>query len=343
MSSPFHSKEAFRSAFSQGLNPLLELEQLGTFILVLANASIEKELHQRLSETLQANFESLYKRFEHQLLGGEHLKESEEDLLVFFKIATIGLNRLAQSVIREESGWEVQFNPLRALRPRRIASSQSKTLSLPFCRESFHFNKPFMDKEIFWSGELEGKGLDLYYNKYPFTQGHTLLVPERNRERPQLLDEADHHYLMHLAAKLESSLPGIGFGYNSYGAYASVNHLHFQLFLRDQSLPIESPMWLHNGGDQPYPAHCARTNSPAQAWKQIARLHQLQTPYNILSIGKSCYLLPRRHQGNDRPPVWSSGFTWYEVAGGLLTSSHEAYRTLSGEEISQLLAAASSG
>ena len=104
-----------------------------------------------------------------------------------------------------------------------------------------------MEKEIFWSGTLEGKRVDLYYNKYPFTQGHGLLVPEREQENPQLLTESYHHYLCQTASAMATTLPGSGFGYNSYGAYASVNHLHFQMFLREQPFPIEQPQWSHNG------------------------------------------------------------------------------------------------
>ncbi len=337
MTDPFRSPEDFWDAFNQGFLPLLNHDQLGTFILVLANASFDPTLQQGLKGPLQKRFKKLYQRLESQLLNGEVPAESEEDLLVFLKIATVGLDRIATSQSRVVDGWELHFNPLRALRPRRISATVGGELSLPFSREGFHFNKPFMEKEIFWSGELERKPVDLYYNKYPFTQGHGLLVPERGRENPQLLTEEYHHYLSQLAVTLGDTLPGSGFGYNSYGAYASVNHLHFQMFLREAPFPIEAEQWGHNGGNQPYPATCYRTGHPAQAWGWIERCHQQRTPYNLLYIGGQCYLLPRTRQGAETPPHWSSGFSWHEMAGGILTSSRDGFDEITASAVELLL------
>lgn len=341
MTTPFDTPERFWQAFNQGFEPLLEREQLGTMILVLANASFDPSLKTDLQRQISHHYHTLYQRIEAQLLSGEALSESDEDLLVFFKIATIGLDRIADSESRQAGHWEVQFNPLRALRPRRISSTVTDALSLPFDEESFHFNKPFMDKEIFWSGDLEGKSIDLYYNKYPFTQGHGLLVPQRHKENPQLLTEPYHRYLCHLSATLKKTLPGCGFGYNSYGAYASVNHLHFQMFLREQPFPLEADRWSHNGGDHLYPASCQRIDQAAESWRWIEQCQQKRQPYNLLYIGEYCYLLPRTRQGDDQPPSWSSGFSWHEMAGGVITSSRAAYETLETEEIEKLLSKAS--
>lgn len=342
MSNPFGTPNQFWQAFNQGFEPLLELEQLGTLILVLANASFDPALQITLREKINQHYHTLYQRLEAQLLSGEALSESDEDLLVFFKIATIGPERIANSETRQANHWEIQFNPLRALRPRRISSTVTDALSLPFNREGFHFNKPFMDKEIFWSGDLEGRSIDLYYNKYPFTQGHGLLVPERHKENPQLLTETYHHYLCHLSTTLEQTLPGSGFGYNSYGAYASVNHLHFQMFLRTAPFPIENERWHHNGGEHPYPATCQRTDQANESWRWVEQCHRNQQPYNLLYIGGYCYLLPRIRQGDDHPPAWSSGFSWHEMAGGILTSNRAAYEKLKEEEIEDLLQIVSS-
>ena len=341
MNRPFDSTDHFLNAFNRGFKPLLDTGQLGTFILVLANSSFDARLKTELQRDIDHVFHTLYRRFEEQLLGGEIPPESDEDLLVFLKIATVGIDRISKSETRRIGNWEVQFNPLRAFRPRRIAAAVTEDVALPFCRESFHFNKPFMDKEIFWSGLLEGKTIDLYYNKYPFTQAHGLLVPERSKESPQQLTEEYHHYLCTLASTLEQTLPGCGFGYNSYGAYASVNHLHFQMFMREHPFPIQHSQWQHQGGEVSYPAHCYRTSHPPEAWQLIEQCHQNHTPYNLLYIGDSCYILPRVRQGSDTPPHWSSGFSWHEMAGGMLTSSHTGFGEVSTESIGQLLQSAS--
>ncbi|HIJ34285.1 MAG TPA: hypothetical protein HPP65_07785, partial [Gammaproteobacteria bacterium] len=41
-----------------------------------------------------------------------------------------------------------------------------------------------------------------------------------------------------------------------------------------------------------------------------------------------CFVLPRLRQGSDTPPGWSSGFSWHEMAGGILTSSRTAFDQL---------------
>jgi hypothetical protein len=161
VSTPFETPSRFREAFNSGFQPLLQRQQLGTFILVLANASFDPALHTELSGEIAHHFQRLYHRFEAQLLSGEIPTESDEDLLVFFKIAAVGLERIASSESRSVGNWEAQFNPLRAFRPRRISAALSDATHLPFCSESFHFNKPFMEKEIFWSGTLEGREVDL--------------------------------------------------------------------------------------------------------------------------------------------------------------------------------------
>ncbi|MBT7577607.1 MAG: hypothetical protein HN633_02390, partial [Candidatus Marinimicrobia bacterium] len=128
-SPPFTSTEKFWNAFNSGFRPLLDTEQLGTFILVLANASFDTSLQAELNEIIKQRYHALYQRFEQQLLNGEIPPESDEDLLVFFKIATVGLERIASSESHTLGNWEVQFNPLRAFRPRRISSAISDAVS----------------------------------------------------------------------------------------------------------------------------------------------------------------------------------------------------------------------
>ena len=249
----FASPAAFRQAFADGLTGLLEKGGLGPFILVCANATFSHAIYDPAAGGLQHLYAELRAAYAEALEHGREIAAVEEDLLVFLKIQAIGLERLKPTETRQSEGWELQFNHLRSFRPKRITAKVPERLHAPFDEAGFHFNKGFMQKEAFWAGELCGRHATLYYNKYPFVDFHGLLVPERESCLSQYLTEAHHFYLWEVSAALAQNLPGVGFGYNSLGAFASVNHLHFQMFIKPQGFPVMAPKWKHNGGILPYP------------------------------------------------------------------------------------------
>jgi hypothetical protein len=148
---------------------------------------------------------------------------------------------------------------------------------------------------------------------------HGLVVPEREACLPQFLTREWHEYAWELVAELAGALPGFGLGYNSYGAYASVNHLHFQCFVRERPLPLADPRWRHNGGLEPYPAHCRVFTEAANAWVYLDRLHRAEVPYNLVYLPDRLYCLPRARQGDYAHAPWAGGHAWYELAGGVVT------------------------
>jgi hypothetical protein len=185
---------------------------------------------------------------------------------------------------------------------------------------------------------LVGRRSALFYNKYPFVHLHGLLVPERNQQLPQFLQQSDLYYLWQVTEELGAGLPGIGFGYNSYGAYASVNHLHFQMFERSNPLPLSDRRWRHNGGDQDYPLDCHGFDAVDEAWNFIDGLHQQKISYNLLALPGILYCLPRRKQGSYRHAEWTGGFAWYETAGGFTIFEPGDFEKLAVEEITGELA-----
>src|SRR5512139_440595 len=192
---PFSSLQSFQQAFTAGLSGLLRRGGLGPFILVCANASFDRRVEAATAAGLAALYQSLSKEYVDALSSGRPIQAVEEDLLVFLKLHAVGFERLQATETRHAGPWEVQFNQLRSFRPRRISTQVPASLSAPFDEAGFHFNKPFMQKEAFWAGELGGRNATLYYNKYPFVDFHGLLVPERERCLPQFLGEDNHHYL----------------------------------------------------------------------------------------------------------------------------------------------------
>lgn len=331
---PFESLSVFREKFNIGLHELIDEQQLGTFILCLANATQHEDLFEELKPKLLQQYEFFCEQYRKDLEHGNQLDVVEEDLLVFLKLHTIGFENIKLSQLRNESQWQCQFNHIRSFRPRRISSFHNDNeITAPYDKYTFNFNKPFMAKECFWQGDLNGKQLDLFYNKYPFTDLHGIFVPEREACHPQLLTLDMHSYIWSIAEQLSGALPGAGFGYNSYGAYASVNHLHFQMFIEPQGLPVTADTWQHNEGSEQYPLQIHRLDNVKNAWDIISKLHDSRQPYNLLYTAGSVYIIPRKVQGTVKVPIWSSGFTWYELCGAMLMFNQDDYNNIDNDAI----------
>ena len=329
----FSSPEAFRHGFESGLTRLLEAGGLNLFILVAANAGFDARQFEVLRARLQDAFETHQGLLRTVFTEGGAVDEADDDLLVFLKMACIGFDALTLTDQRRAGAWEVQFNHLRSFRPLRNSQRPMTSIRAPFEEQGFNFNKPFMQQEVLWSGELLHTRFDLYFNKYPFVDLHCLLVPERERCLPQYHREDMHVFIWQLVRQLSARLPGIRVGYNALGAYASVNHLHYQLFVRDDSLPVEHRRWRHNGGSEHYPVDCHVFTDVDEAWRYIEGLHAANETYNLLYTPARLYCMPRRKQGDFSLAEWSSGFSWYEMCGGMITFNHRHYVQLQAEQI----------
>jgi ATP adenylyltransferase/5',5'''-P-1,P-4-tetraphosphate phosphorylase II len=338
MKAPFSSLEVFREQFNLGLHKLAEQGGFGPFILACANAVGDQKLLNDIRPQLQNQYQELYELCRNAFAKGRNVDVVDEDLLVFLKLHAIGFESVRESESRREGVWKIQFNHLRSFRPKRIAQFvHLGAISEPFNEDRFNFNKPFMARECFWRGELLGRNIDLFYNKYPFADLHGLLVVDRQDGLPQLLELDDHQYVFALCEALEDRFKGVGFGYNSYGAYASVNHLHFQMFVDAEHLPVTDAQWQHNGGTKTYPANCYAFDTSSAAWNYIQTLHKSSQPYNVLYVPGRIFVFPRKTQGTVDVPTWSSGFTWYELSGGFVVFNRDDYKNLRAENIEHYL------
>ncbi len=333
----FASKEHFRHIFEQGLVRLLENNDLGVFILVLANASFDQHVHEYTHTALLEKYQQLSQTYRTLLQDGQLLTEPEDDILVFLKLMAMGLDNINQTAFRQTKNWELQFNPIRSLRPARMSKNTIEGIHLAYNPDGFHFNKPFLQKESYWQGDMQGKHLDIFYNKFPFARFHSLLVPNKEDCLPQYLTSEYHQYAWQLTEKLGENLPGVGMAYNAYGAFSSINHLHFHLFIKQHPLPVCHDHWQHNGGQQPYPLDCQVFTSMHQAWQYIEQLHTQQISYNLIYLPGQIYCLPRKHQGTYNDASWSSGFAWYEACGGFTTFNHSQFEQLDDTQLKQEL------
>lgn len=338
----FSSSNAFQQAFADGLHKMLhQHDGLGVYILVLSNAANDPALWQQLRDVLTERHYHHAALITTALRQGRALKEPEDDLMVFLKLMAIGFEHLNLAESREAGPWEVQFNPLRALRPPRASATKVEGLRQPFNPNGFHFDQPFLAKEIFWQGELLGEDVSLLYNKFPFIDLHGLVVPNKAAGLPQFLTPHWHGYAWDLAETLGARIPGFGLGYNSLGAYASVNHLHFQSFVREAPLPLLNPGWRHNGGANDYPVACQVFDDAIAAWSYLDELHEAGIAYNLLYLPGRLHVLPRRHQSQTPAASGQTSLTlnpgWYELAGGAATFGRQDFAQLDADTIAEEL------
>lgn len=336
----FSSLAAFRQAFADGLHAMLHRHAgLGVYILVLANAANDPALWPRLRDALAERHYHHAALISTALRQGRAVNEPEDDLMVFLKLMAIGFENLNLADARQAGPWEVQFNPLRALRPPRASGAKVEGLRQPFNPNGFHFDKPFLAKEVFWQGELLGEDVSLLYNKFPFIPLHGLVVPSKAAGLPQYLTPHWHGYAWDITQTLGARIAGFGLGYNSLGAYASVNHLHFQSFVREAPLPLLSPAWRHNGGDIGYPVVCQVFDDAISAWQCLDELHERGAAYNLVYLPGRLYVLARRHQsqasGAPTDLQTSLGVNpgWYELAGGVTAYARQDFARLEAQGI----------
>jgi len=327
------SKDNFRHEFEQGLVDLLDKDGIGSFILVLANASFDKHVHDYTESCLLKRYKELSSYYQYALQEGIILTEPEDDVLVFLKLLAISINKIRPTEFRREGNWELQFNHMRSLRPARVSKDKFSGTEIPFNEQAFNFNRPFLQKEEYWNGDFQGKHLSIFYNKFPFARFHSLLVPDKQACINQKLNYDYHSYIWKFAETFAANLPGLGLAYNSIGAFSSVNHLHFHLFIKDHPLPITDSRWTHNGGNTNYPLNCHVFTQIKESWEFIECMNNKHIPYNLFYLPGKIYCVPRRHQCDVENPEWSSGFAWYEISGGFTTFNHDDFSQLDGKTL----------
>lgn len=302
---------------------MLDPQQLGAFILVLANSLQDEKLHKSLAQPVQIIFPQLLERYQQQKLDA-----SPDDLAVFAALAKQGLSVYKPwlwRMIDTYYGWRCAYNPLRGLRPQRASAELFSSLEHPFDADSFHFAKPFLKPEILSVEHIDAAQrtteLRIMYHKFPFTTYHLLIVIEAEQQRPQFLDRDTHQLAWEMTHHANRSIPGFGVAYNSLGAGASVNHLHLHGFVDARPLAIESPNLQQEKTASGtilvnYPLTAKRFDSADNAWQYISQLHTNKQPYNLLYRPGHCYVVPRKPQGSAPLPDWLSSIGWFEACGG---------------------------
>ncbi|KAJ6798333.1 GDP-L-galactose phosphorylase 1-like [Iris pallida] len=154
-------------------------------------------------------------------------------------------------VIPGNHGFIAQLNEGRHLKKRPTEFRVDRVLQ-PFDRTKFNFTKVGQE-EVLFRFEAGGGSHSHYFesapiketnppsvvaiNVSPIEYGHVLLIPRVLECLPQRIDPDSFLLALNMAA--EAGSPYFRLGYNSLGAFATINHLHFQAYYLSVPFPME--------------------------------------------------------------------------------------------------------
>ncbi|NCC70692.1 HIT domain-containing protein, partial [bacterium] len=220
-----------------------------------------------------------------------------------------------------------------------------------FNREGFHFGTDDLDAGVVATHYINDIPFDVFLNRFPYLQSHTLIVPDRKfGDKPQNIDpnnQADISILEAMMKLCQNSDLGdkMRIAYNGQGAHASVNHLHFHGFEINPKCipPIEE--YIQNKGNSHvtldeyirgaewFPEKDISVGVP-NFIRDIFIRNNFGEPltYNLYMTPKGVACIPRLHQNT---PSYvntmiesniSSGFAFAELAGVLIAPSEEVFK-----------------
>lgn len=323
----------FKTLFVNQLKNMLSDDELGAFILVLANSHQDVFLNNELKDDLRKTFVALKKNF----FAGK-IKATQDDVDVFNQLLDLELDDVPVWHSKNIAEWCIVYNAMRKLRPARSSSEILSSIKLPYDETKFHFNKPFLKPEILWEGDYKGLCSRVLFNKFPFSDYHLIIVPAPERNSSQLLTQEMHQYAFSLVEEMTCVLPGFGIGFNSLAAGASVNHFHFQGFVREQKFSIEKSCWSFKAGSIDYPLSVKCFSDEQHSWKYIEALTEKDIAFNCLYRGDACYVVPRKYQGTVTLPDWLSGAGWLDVAGSITVSDENTFCSVDENSVEKALA-----
>lgn len=152
-------------------------------------------------------------------------------------------------VLPGEYGFIAQLNEGRHLKKRPTEFRVDQVLQ-PFDPSKFNFTKAAKEELLFcveggdahegefYSEAAVSDGTNaVIINVSPIEYGHVLLVPKIVHRIPQRIDVDSLHLAINMA--VEAQNPFFRLGYNSLGAFATINHLHFQAYYLAVPFPVE--------------------------------------------------------------------------------------------------------
>jgi len=257
--------------------------------------------------------------------------------------------------VRNAGPWKARLDARRNKKPNPQAAalaadpSTDPNASVAVCQEvdpaKFNFTKVH-PREVLATLELAGRSYKVLPNKFPVVGRHLLLVD--GALAPQRLTL----HALEAVASLQAAAPSFAASFNSWGAAASVNHLH--IHLTDEELPLDRfPIVDAPEGSsdearlEGYPAqHAGFATTCKESLARLAALlaacHRTDTPYNVAFSRKGfAFVFCRtkaQHEGTWA--LYGERLGGFEMCG-VFTAYHEGtYANLTQDKIAGMLARA---
>ncbi|KAL8469894.1 hypothetical protein ACS0TY_032673 [Phlomoides rotata] len=278
-------------------------------------------------------------------------------------------------VIPGKYGFIAQLNEGRHLKKRPTEFRVDKVLQ-PFDESKFNFTKVGQEEVLFQFEASEDNDAHFFpkapidvenspslvaINVSPIEYGHVLLIPRIFECLPQRIDRES--FLLALYMAVEAENPYFRLGYNSLGAFATINHLHFQAYYLATPFPIEKApskkITTTSGGvkisyilNYPVRGLVFEGGNSLEDLSNVAAdacicLQENNIPYNVLiaDSGKRVFLFPQCYAEKQalgevsselldtqvNPAVW-------EISGHMVLKRKEDYEGASEDKAWRLLA-----
>lgn len=146
------------------------------------------------------------------------------------------LNVTDSKLVGNKFKFLIQLNSDRTTKRRE--PQQIPSLTPVFDANAFNFNKINPEEVLLHISDDDSiSDVCCLVNNSPLTKFHSLLCPDITANQPQILTLAAVKFSVRLLKTFADNRYKIG--YNSPGAYASVNHLHMHLIYLEERLFVE--------------------------------------------------------------------------------------------------------
>ena len=242
----------------------------------------------------------------------------------------------------DQSGFVIQFNGYRALKPCGKIPSVGKQQEVPaeainclfYCQDPKR-SLSLLRRDSLIQVALPNWKWNAYYNAVPFEkEGHFLWVPifvdGTTTIMPHIPQELSRAFLEDALALFRNSDRLVVF-FNSLHAGASVNHIHLQAVFHKGTLSIESASITKQGGLtilEGYPAQgivFSRVAEPDEIWPHLDLLQKKKVPFNLIFVGERICLIPRNPEYEVVEEFPMGVIASMELAGKIITVDKAVY------------------
>ncbi|XP_050355774.1 GDP-D-glucose phosphorylase 1 [Nymphalis io] len=163
------------------------------------------------------------------------LKLKWNDIHLKTNVFRYKIMNLQERLVNEK--YLLQLNPNR--QSKRRYPEEINDICQPFDEKRFNFTKVSKEEILFTfkeNGEEDNHAV--LVNVSPISKYHSLLCPSIYKCLPQVITKESLKLVIDLMLLAQDRNLRIGF--NSLCGFASVNHLHYHLFIEKQNLPVEN-------------------------------------------------------------------------------------------------------